>query len=753
MDAVDKVTGAAKYTADLYPKNVLSAKIVRSNIAHGIVKSVDITKAMEVPGVVKVLTCFDAPEWTFPTAGHPWSLDPSHQDVADRHVLEKHVRFYGDDVAAVVAENDLAAEQAARLVKVTYDELPFVLDQQEAMKDGAPLLHEEYPNNILKHTSGKKGDYAQAAKEPGLLCADNWYNTPIVQHCHLENHCCMAYTEAGKVVVVSSTQIPHIVRRCVGQALGIPWGNVRIIKPYIGGGFGNKQDALYEPLCAWLCTQLGGRPVKIDVTREETFSCQRVRHSIRLHLVTWFRPDGTFVARKLESFSQQGAYASHGHSIAAKGTSAFAQLYKCEAYEFDAYTVFTNTPVGGAMRAYGIPQMAFAMESQVDDIAKRLDLDPIEVRRKNMMDVGYKDSFSGNVNWTDSHEQCIQEGLKHVDWAGKRAAYKNQSGNIRRGIGMSILWYNTAVWPISVELSASRMVMNQDGSIQLFIGETEIGQGADTIFAQMAADTVGLRFEDVHVATVQDTDTHPFGTGAYGSRQTYVAGMSIKQTGDLLKQKLLDYAAELLGRPAAELDVWESQIVEKGSGTVLKSVAELAVQALYSPAHSVQFSAESTAQCKSNAYSFGCCFAEVEVDIAMCKVRVTKILNVHDCGNLINPQLALAQVHGGMSMSIGYGLSEQLLLDEKTGRPLNDNLLDYKLLTALDHPDLEGYFVENPEPTQPFGTKALGEPPAIPCAPAIRNAILNATGVALDSAPMTPHLLFKRFSEEGLIRT
>ncbi|MCL2342935.1 MAG: xanthine dehydrogenase molybdenum-binding subunit XdhA [Firmicutes bacterium] len=770
VDAVDKVTGAAKYTADLYPRDVLCAKIVRSTIAHGIVKSVDITMAMAVPGVVKIFTCFDAPEWTFPTAGHPWSTDPAHQDVADRHVLERHVRFYGDDVAAVVAENDVAAEQVARLVQITYEELPFVLDVQEAMKDGAPRLHEKYPNNILGHAHGTKGDLAEAIKEPGLLCVDKWYDTPIAQHCHLENHCAVAYMEAGKIVVIASTQIPHIVRRCVGQALGIPWGNVRIIKPTLGGGFGNKQDALYEPLCAWLCMQLGGRAVKIDVAREETFTCQRVRHAIRYHLTTWFRQDGTFVGRKMEAYSKQGAYASHGHSIALKGCSAFSQLYKCEAYEYDAYTVFTNTPAAGAMRAYGIPQVSFAMESQVDDIAKILNMDPIELRRKNVMDVGFTDGFSHNVNWTDSHEQCIQEGLKYVDWTNKRAAYAKQTGNIRRGVGMSIFWYNTAVWPISLEVSASRMIMNQDGTIQLFISETEIGQGADTVFAQMAAESVGLRFEDVHVVSAQDTDVYPFGTGAYGSRQTYVAGMSLSQTGGILKQKILAYAAEFLKRPIEELDIRDSQIVGRaahgaplpsaahgaplpsGAPTApLISVAELATEALYSTTHSEQFFAESLAQCKSNAYSFGCCFAEVEVDMALCKARVAHILNVHDCGRLINPKLALAQVHGGMSMSIGYGLGEQLLFDEKTGKPLNGNLLDYKLSTALDHPDLLGRFVENPEPTSPFGTKALGEPPAVPCAPAIRNAILNATGVALDAAPMTPHLLFQRFREEGLL--
>ena len=296
------------------------------------------------------------------------------------------------------------------------------------------------------------------------------------------------------------------------------------------------------------------------------------------------------------------------------------------------------------------------------------------------------------------------------------------------------------------------MVLNQDGSIQVQVGETEIGQGADTAYAQMAADVVGIKdYRDVHVISNQDTDVTPFGLGAYASRQTYVVGFSITQTGNILKEKILNYAKELTRCDIHNMDIIDSNIVRLSDGRVLVSLKDLATEAFYSLTHSEHITAESTYQIKNNAYSFGCCCAEVTVDIPMCRVTIDRIINVHDCGKLINPQLAEAQVHGGMSMGIGYALSEQLLWDEKTGKPLNNNLLDYKLSSTMDHPHLEAQFVENPEPTSPFGTKALGEPPACPVAPAIRNAILNATGVAIDQAPMTPHILFKRFSEEGLI--
>ena len=751
VDALDKVTGRAKYTDDLADKGALVAKILHATIAHGQVKSMDVSAAQAIPGVVKVVTCFDVPPYKFPTAGHPWSTDPAHQDVADRLLLTKHIRFYGDDIAAVVAEDEVAAQQALRAIKVEYETFPFVLDAQEAMKPEAPQLHEEYPGNILNHTSIRLGNYAEAIKEPGLIKVEGWYDTPTVQHCHIENHIAYAYQEGKRITVVASTQIPHIVRRIVGQALGIPWGDVRIIKPYIGGGFGNKQDALYEPLCAYLSTVVGGRLVKLDVSREETFVCNRVRHAIRTHIISWVRPDGSFAARKIECFSDQGAYASHGHGVVAKGMGAFPQLYPCPNVEGDAYSVFTNKPAAGAMRGYGIPQAMFAGECHMEDVARALGVDSIQFRKDHRMPVGYVDGFSKNENYADSLGQCMEKGMEYLDYERKRKEYANQTGPVRRGVGMALFWYNTAVWPISLESSSCRMVLNQDGSIQLQLGETEIGQGADTAFAQMAADTVGIPVDMVHTVSTQDTDLTPFGTGAYASRQTYVGGFAIKQTGLLLKERILLYAKELTRQDVNNLDIQEGYIVRTTDGRKLMRLGELATEALYSLTHSQHMTAESTYQIKNNAYSFGCSFAEVEVDIPLCKVKLIDMVNVHDCGRLINPALAEAQVHGGMSMAIGYGLSEQLLFDPKTGKPLNNNLLDYKLSTTMDHPDLAARFVENYEPTSPFGTKALGEPPACSGAPAIRNAILNATGVAIDRAPITPHVLFAKFKEAGLL--
>ena len=749
VDAYDKVTGRAKFTDDLCPRDALTAKILHSTIAHGYVKSMDISKAEKIPGVVKILTCFDVPENYFPTDGHIYHLGEHREE--DRLLLNRHVRLYGDDIAAVVAENAVIAEQALRAIEVEYEELPFYLDPREAMQEGAAQIQEKKPGNICGESHMTIGDYDAVTAEEGLLVFDNWYSTPTVQHCHIENHECYAYEEAGKIVVVSSTQIPHIIRRCVGQALGIPWGSVRIIKPYIGGGFGNKQDALYEPLCAWLSTQVGGRTVHLQCTREETFFANRVRHAFTMHMITHVRPNGKIAARRLEVWSRQGAYTSHGHGVTENSIDAFNHIYQYEACKDDGWTVYTNTPSGGAMRAYGFPQMLFGVESQMELIADKLGMDSLELRRMNMMPVGFVNGFNKAENFYDSLNQCIDKGLELFKYYEKMEQYKNQTGPIRRGVGMAIFYYTAGVWPVSVEHSSCRMVLNQDGSIQVQLGETEIGQGADTVFAQMAADSVGIPMEMVHMVSQQDTDVTPIGLGVFASRGTYVASYSIRQTGELLKKKILEQAEIMTRQPAFNLVLEEGVIYRIGDRKQLCTLGELAVWALYNTDRSHHITAETTADVKNNAFNFGCSFAEVEVDIPLCKVKVLDLVNIHDCGKVINPATAEGQVHGGMSMALGFAMSEQVNFDPETGRVINPNFTDYKLLTMQDHPSLRSAFVENYEPTSPFGNRALGEPPAASGAPAIRNAIYHATGVTIDQLPMTPELLFQRFREEGLL--
>lgn len=753
VDARAKVTGQAKYTQDLMTQPMMVAKVVHSTIANGLVTGFDLDEALKVPGVVKIVTCFDVPEIDFCTPGHPWSVEAAHQDIQDRRLLNQRVRYYGDDVAAVIAEDEIAAVKAARLVKVHYEEYPALVDVADAMAEGAVAMHDNVPDNILKHTSFVLGDesFDEAVKEEGLILVDQTYDTQRVQHCHIELPVSFAYQDSnGKITVTTSTQIPHIVRRVIGQALGIPWGQVRVIKPYIGGGFGNKQDVLYEPLNAFLSLQVGGRPVKLELTREETFADTRVRHAIRFHMQGAVRPDGTLVARRTEAFSNQGGYASHGHAIVANASNMIKQLYRDEkTLESESYTVYTSTVAGGAMRGYGIPQGDFAAECLMDDLAAAIHMDPLAFRLKNCMEEGYKDPHNGITFYSYGLKKCIEAGKEAVHWDEKRAAYACQTGSRRRGIGMAIFCYKTGVYPISLETATCRMVLNQDGSIQLMMGATEIGQGADTVFTQMAAEVLGVTEDKVYIVSTQDTDVTPFDTGAYASRQSYVSGKAVKKTAEMMKEKILEYAAWKLKMDQQTLDIRNNMIVT-AEGEELLTMEALATEALYSLERSVHITAEATSHCKENTFASGACFAEVEVDMPLGKVNVLKIINVHDSGILMNPKLAEAQVHGGMSMGLGYGLSEELMYDAK-GKPLNNNLLDYKLPTAMDTPELNVEFIELQDPTGPFGNKALGEPPAIPVAPAIRNAVLQATGIGFNQLPMEPQRLVAAFKEKGLI--
>lgn len=749
VDAYDKVTGRAKFTDDMILNKCLVAKVYHATIGNGVVKSIDTSEAEALDGVVKVVTFKDVPNHCYPTPGHPWSVELAHQDIADRNLLTGRVRYYGDDIAAVIAEDEVAASRALRLIKVEYEEYPVEIHPRKSMRGSEHPIHLDKKDNILARSNFFIGDVDKGLKESSTVVKRS-YKTSIVQHCHIENNISYAYMEKGRIVVVSSTQIPHIVRRVVGQALGIPWGRVRVIKPYIGGGFGNKQEVLYEPLNAFLTMQVGGRPVKIELSREETFANTRTRHSIEYDLVAGVDEEGHLLAKDMHAYSNQGAYASHGHAIAANGLTSWRLQYACPNMRGEAYTVYTNCPTAGAMRAYGIPQASFASECFMEDIATEIGMDPLEFRRKNLIRGYYEDAYLKPIAAnTNGIFECLDKGAEYIHWEEKRKAYAHQTGSVRRGVGMALFSYKTGVWPISLEIAGARLSLNQDGSVQLQVGATEIGQGADTVFSQMAAETLHMDISDVHICSMQDTDVTPFDTGAYASRQSFVSGTAVKECAELLKEKILDYARTLMPDEKRELDMDHGWIT--AGGEQVMAMEQLAMESYYSLSNSSVLTAEVSKQVKKNTIATGCCFAEVEVDMKLGKIKVLDIINVHDSGKLLNPQLASMQVHGGMYMSIGYGISEQLILDEKTGRPLNANLLDYKMMTTMDTPELKADFVELDDPMGPYGNKALGEPPAIPCAPAIRNAVLNATGIAFNEIPLTPQRLVEAFLQAGLI--
>lgn len=751
LDAVAKVTGRAKYADDYLERDMLIGKVLRSPYGHANIKSIDTSEAKALEGVEAVITSKDLPQIKFATAGHPWSLEPGHRDVEDRLIITDKVRFWGEPVAAVVAVDEITAERALKLIKVEYEVLPVVIDQSDAIKEGAPIIHSERPDNIISSFGNGVGDIEKELGQADLVFS-NEFITSTVQHCHIENHSAYAYVEPdGRMTIVTSTQIPHIVRRIVGQALGMPWGQIKVIKPYIGGGFGNKQDVVIEPLTAAMSLSVDGRPVRYALTREEVFIDTRVRHAMKFNFNTAVSKDGKLLGIDIKNLVNNGAYASHGHSVTMSAGSKFRPLYDFKAIKYSPKTIYTNIPAAGAMRGYGVPQMFFALESHLDDIAKSLNMDPVDFRMKNLIKQDYVDPSSKNVVRSFGLPECIKKGKELINWDEKRKLYGHDTGNIRRGVGMACFSYFSGTYPVALEAAGARIVMNQDGSVQLQIGATEIGQGSDTAFAQMTAEVLGIPINMVHVISVQDTDVTPFDTGAYASRQTFVTGAAVKKAAVEVKNKVLEFAARKTGLEPEELNIVDCKIVEPRRGAVVSSLEDIAMESYYDRMYSCPITSDTSVNMRNNAIAYGVTFAEVEVDVPTGKIEVKEIYNVHDSGTIINPMLAEGQVHGGVSMALGYALSEQMLFDEKTGKTLNNNLLDYKLQTIMDTPAIGSAFVEVPDGAGSFGQKSLGENTTISPAPAIRNAVLHATGVAFNRLPMNPQRVFEKFKEEGLI--
>ena len=750
-DVRAKVTGKTRYTDDFSMPGMLQAKYVRSPIAHGLVKSIDTSSALAMPGVEAVFTYKDVPKTLFPTAGHPFSLDPDHQDVADRLLLTDHVRYHGDEVAIVVARDMLSAEKAAKAVKVEYEELPVCVTSEAALAEDAPAIHEG--GNIIKSTTFEIGGTIDDAEKEADTVVEGTYSTPIILHCHLENHTAYAYMDDNDhLVIVSSTQIPHICRRIVGQALDMPWPKIRVIKPYIGGGFGNKQDVVLEPMVAFLTQKLGGIPVKIEMNREECLVATRTRHSQTVTARAGVTVDGTIKFLDLNVISNTGAYASHGHSIPMAAGSKSCNLYPGSVTRFSATTHYGNIPAAGAMRAYGSPQLFFGIECALEEAARKIGMDSVDFRIKNSARPGDISPKTGTKEHSVGMVECLEKGRKLIDWNRKKDTFEGQQGTIRRGLGVASFSYGSGTYPACVEIAGCRLVLNQDGTVHMQIGATEIGQGSDTALAQMAAETLGIQYDDVHVVSEQDTDVSPFDPGAYASRQTYVAAPAVHKAAGKLKRKILEHCHLMTGEEAEGLDLVDGKIIHRGQmENVVLELPELALDSYYHKERGCQLTAEVSSKTCTNAPSYGCTFVDLEVDIEMCTVTIKQIINIHDAGTIIHPLSAEGQVHGGMAMGVGMALFEELLVDPESGWIYNGNLLDYKIPTCMDIPDLGSAFVETFDPTSPYGNKSLGEPPIISQGPAIRNAIWDATGVKIDEMPMTPKVLFKHFREAGLI--
>jgi len=728
------------------------AVYVRSSVAHGMVKDINTEKAEKLPGVRAIFTYKDVPKVRFATAGHPFSLDPDHRDPYDRQLLTDHVRYEGDEVAIVVADTELTARKAAAMVEVTYEKLPVLNTPEKILDRDAPLIHPE--GNITgAHEFLVGGDMEQAVKESEYN-TDSRYKTAMVQHCHMESQVAYGYMEDNSnIVVVSSTQIPHIARRIISEALEFPLGNIKVVKPYIGGGFGAKQDVVVEPMAAFLTWKMNGTPVQVCLTREESISCSRTRHPFIGHIKSGADKDGKLKYIDMDVISLTGAYASHGHAIAQAGGAKACTMYPRAVIRFNAKTLYSNMPTAGAMRGYGTPQIVYIVENAIEEIARMRGEDPLEFRLKNVGLPGDINPLNKMPILTHGLKECLEKGRKLIDWDRKQEEYKNhKSGVIRKGLGVACFSYASGTYPVLVEAASIRMVLNQDGTVHIQAGATEIGQGSDTVLAQMAAETTGISFDRIKTISTTDTDFSPFDTGAYASRQTYVAGQAVYKASEEFKGKILEYAQLITGKPVSALEINDGNIVLKSDPEItVITLKDLAIDSYYDKNRGGQITAEVSYKTRTNAPSFGCTFVDLEVDVKLCKVYIKEIYNIHDAGKIINPVTATGQVHGGMGMSIGAALAEELLIDEETGRIYNNNLLDYKMPTIMDTPDLGAAFVETDEPTASYGNKSLGEPPIISPAPAIRNAVWDATGARPDELPMSPKYLFRLFKENGII--
>jgi putative selenate reductase molybdopterin-binding subunit len=750
VDARPLVAGAPAYAADFEMPNMLFGRVLHSPHAHANILRIDASRALALPGVRAVLTWRDVPRVPHTTAGQPYpELSPY-----DMYLLDNRVRYVGDWVAFVAAETPELAEEALGLIDVTYEVLPAAFDPLEAMQDGAPQLHEPdtaHPNygthngdiydarhNISGHELLVRGDVDAAMAEADLV-VEGEYRVQRIAHCALEPHICIAYLDPyERLTVVSSTQVPYHTRRQLAQTLALPVSKVRIIKPRVGGGFGSKQEMLLEPVAGALALATR-QPVRVDYSRAEEFSAGRFRHPMIIRLRAGLKRDGTIQVIDMHAIGNTGAYGTHGFTVTRSVGHKTLCLYRARAYRFQADVAYTNTPIAGAMRGYGAPQGFFALESHIDECAHALGMDPLAFRRKNHVQKGDADPIDTEEidGITISHRrfnscglpECLERGAAAIGWG---QPFERASGSIRRGRGMATAMQGSGV--LGAEIGGASIKLNEDGSFNVMTGASDIGQGSDTVLAQIAAEALGVGLDKIIMHSA-DTDVSVFDYGAYASSTTYISGKGVELAARDARRQILAVAADLLTIPAEQLSIHDSVIWADEAPTKL-TIADIAHETLYGN-HRQQILGKGDFSIHDSPAPFYAQFAEVEVDIETGQVRVTRLVNVLDLGRAINPALASGQVEGAVTMGLGYALSEEIKLDEK-GRVRNPGFVDYKLFTTMDMPQMTTILVEDPEPSGPFGAKSAGEVPINGPAPAIANAIFDAIGVRIRDLPITP---------------
>ena len=744
-DAEALLAGRPVYTADLAPEGALVVKLVRSRHANALVTDIDKSRALALPGVVAVWGPDDVPHHRFTLAGQSFP-EPSP---ADTVLLDRHVRYVGDEVAIVVAEDEATTAAAVKLVKVTYEQLPAVLDVTEAL-DADVIVHDEDDwapggdesgdprRNLVAAGERVHGDL-DAAFAGSDVVIERTYRTQATQQAMMETFRSFAYTDAfGRLTVVSSTQVPFHIRRQVANALGIPKRQVRVIKPRVGGGFGAKQSGCNEAFAA-LAALRTGRPCACTYTREETMCCSNTRHEMVLTVRVGARRDGTLTAIDLHALSNAGAYGYHGTTtVTLAGGKALPIYNHVGASRFSYEVVYTNTTPGGAYRGYGATQGCFAVESAVNEMADELGMDPCELRLKNLVGPG---ETLWQLNDEPLHscraDDCLRRAMEMAGWQGR--PLHEDLGDRVRGLGVALTMQGSGI--ANVDIANVDIRLEDDGFYVLSIGATDVGTGADTILAQIAAEALGCDVDRVVTKGV-DTDTSPFDTGAYASSGTYTTGGAVVRAAEDLKAQIRAQAARMWGVGEKDVDFDGERVSFVGSGSPEAperqvSVADLANRMLGFGLMPGMLEGHGSNSQPSSPPPFMAGIAEVEVDKATGQVRVTDYAAVVDCGTVVNPALARVQAEGGIAQGIGMALTEAVSRDDH-GRLRTGSFMTYKLPTRLDVPEPRVEFMPSYEPTGPFGAKSIGEVVINTPSPAVMSAVAHATGRYVRDLPITP---------------
>lgn len=767
VDAAKLVQGKPAFTADWQMPGMLHAKVLASPYAHARIKNIDASQARALDGVAAVLTWEDLPRVVHSTAGQS---DPIPGPL-DMFSLDNKVRFVGDRVAMVAAETLEIAEKALSLIKVEYEVIPPIIDMREAMQPGSPVIHDEieYVNfadsdptiNLAAKIRIDINDVEKGFAEADRIFEQEYW-VPKVQQAHIEPHVTLTWwDEDDRLVVRTSTQVPFHVRRMIAPVIGLPVKRIRVIKPRIGGGFGNKQEVLIEDVAAHL-TIATGRPVLYEMTREEEFIASRSRHPMHIRMKTGVKNDGTMTANEMYALSDTGAYGCHALTVTGNTGQKSMGLYvgdgeyrKKPNIRFYADIVYTNTPPSGAYRGYGVPQGYWPLDRHLEMIARELGMDPTEFRLKNALRPGEFQPFSTAWNegrepvpeiiYTVGLEECVRQGKVAIGWDEKfgNEDWRSVPGkpHLRRGIGVATVMQGTAI-PY-LDMGGAHIKINDDGSFNLMVGATDLGTGSDTALAQIAAEVLGVRVEDM-IVTSSDTDTTPFDVGAYASSTTYISGTAVKRAADKVAESIKERAAIIFADRGFEFApesilLRENHAVAPNGDRV--SMAEIALDSLHWRKQE-QIMASASYVSPNSPPPFAAQFATVLVDLETGQVTVEDLIMAVDSGVIINPIAASGQIEGGIAQALGYGVCEEMVYDAD-GQPREKDLVDYHIFRADEMPNIRSIFVQTYEETGPFGAKAVAEIPLDGAAPAIGNAVLDACGASILDNPVTPEKIWR----------